>query len=270
MYDTTFTDRVQQPEWQGILGPTLRGVVGDTLIVTFLNRTHQDLSMHPHGLRHDIEHEGAAYGPSGLGAIASGDRRVYTWEAAPDSSPAAGELSSKVWLYHSHVDEDADVQAGTVGTIIITDSNRARGDATPIDGDRDFDTLFLTFDESRDSDGQLTNDTIAAANPDGMSGHLKNSINGLIFGNLHGLEMNANDRVRWHMVALGSERDIPTPHWHDEVGVPDARSRRDVVELLPASMHVFDMVSDNPETWLFHCHVADHVAAGMYTTSQVH
>jgi hypothetical protein len=39
-----------------------------------------------------------------------------------------------------------------------------------------------------------------------------------------------------------------------------------VVELLPASMKTGDMLADNPGVWLLHCHVADHMIAGMFTT----
>ena len=37
--DGTFTERVPQAPRLGILGPVLRGVVGDYLEITFLNRT---------------------------------------------------------------------------------------------------------------------------------------------------------------------------------------------------------------------------------------
>jgi hephaestin len=39
--------------------------------------------------------------------------------------------------------------------------------------------------------------------------------------------------------------------------------RTDVVALLPATMVVADMTPDDPGTWLYHCHVADHISAGM-------
>jgi FtsP/CotA-like multicopper oxidase with cupredoxin domain len=39
--------------------------------------------------------------------------------------------------------------------------------------------------------------------------------------------------------------------------------RTDMVELLPMSMKMLDMVPDEPGTWLFHCHVNDHIVAGM-------
>jgi hypothetical protein len=34
-------------------------------------------------------------------------------------------------------------------------------------------------------------------------------------------------------------------------------------------MKVADMVADNPGTWLFHCHVADHMANGMFAAVHV-
>jgi len=52
--------------------------------------------------------------------------------------------------------------------------------------------------------------------------------------------------------------------------VEDGRRRTDNVELLPASMKVADMVADNPGTWLFHCHVAEHMMEGMFARVVVH
>src|SRR6185369_5218862 len=61
-----------------------------------------------------------------------------------------------------------------------------------------------------------------------------------------------------------------TPHWHGLRVVEDGRKRTDVVELLPASMKVADMVADNAGTWLFHCHVAEHMMGGMFARMIVH
>jgi hephaestin len=45
--------------------------------------------------------------------------------------------------------------------------------------------------------------------------------------------------------------------------------RTDVGALLPMGMAVADMVPDNPGTWLFHCHVSDHLRMGMQATYTV-
>lgn len=124
---------------------------------------------------------------------------------------------------------------------------RSPADPRPRDVDRDFTTLFMVFDEEN-----------------GEEGGLKHAMNGYIFGNLRGLEAVEGERVRWHLVALGSEVDLHTAHWHGKT-VLDHGRRTDVVELLPASMVSVDMVADNPGTWLYHCHVGDHMTAGMMT-----
>lgn len=255
--DSTFTTPVPQPQWQGILGPMLRAVVGDTMTVVFRNLSDMAASMHPHGVRYDPANEGAVYDPprGGGDSVPPGGTWTYTWRAVKESGPLPGEPSSKVWLYHSHVHAEEDIYAGLIGTIVVTDLSRARADGAPVDVDREFTTLWMVFNEN-------TPDTP----PEEEETHLKHSINGLFFGNLQGLTMNLGDRVRWYLVALGTEVDLHTPHWHGETIKLEGRTYTDVVELLPASMHVGDMVADNPGTWLLHCHVGDHMMAGMYTT----
>lgn len=97
---------------------------------------------------------------------------------------------------------------------------------------------------------------------------LMHSINGYVFGNLRGLVMNNGDKVRWHM-GMGNEVDLHTPHWHGKtllVGNATSGRRTDLIELLPGSMVTADMQANNPGEWLYHCHVADHINAGMFTT----
>ena len=100
--------------------------------------------------------------------------------------------------------------------------------------------------------------------------NLMHSINGRVYGNLPMLTMSRGERVRWYLIGMGTEVDLHTPHWHGNT-VLENGIRNDVVELLPASLKVADMVPDNPGTWLYHCHVNDHIDAGMvarYTVTQ--
>jgi len=94
------------------------------------------------------------------------------------------------------------------------------------------------------------------------------SINGYVFGNQPMITMRRGTRVRWYVMGMGTEVDLHTPHWHGN-DVVVGGMRLDVVSLLPASMVVADMVPDNPGTWLFHCHVNDHLTAGMITRYRV-
>ena len=253
-------------------------MVGEYIAVTFLNRTGRPLSMHPHGVKYDKDSEGAYYEPKpGLGAaVGPGAKFTYVWQLDEDSGPLPGEASSKGWLYHSHVQGDEEVNLGLVGFLLVTDPRRARPDGTPLGVDREMAALFLIFDES--GLGQAEKEAAEYHLPGKTWTQIREllqqgaryAINGYTFGNLPGLEVNEGERVRWYLFALGSEEDFHTAHWHGLRVVEEGRRRTDVVELLPASMKVADMVADNPGEWLFHCHVAEHMLEGMFARLIVH
>jgi FtsP/CotA-like multicopper oxidase with cupredoxin domain len=251
--DDQFTQRKPQPEWLGILGPIIRAEVGDRVLVHFYNKADQPYSMHPHGLRYAKHDEGAQYSPAGRGAqVKPGERHTYTWMADDMSGPGPRDPSSIVWWYHSHVHEPDEIQKGLLGPIIVTAKGKARPDGTPADIDREFVTAYMIFKEQVKSD-------------DGQDKAIELfGINGLIFGNLRGLEMRNGELVRWYVLGMGDEQDLHTAHWHGKT--VDAYGRHtDVVELLPASMVTVTMSADNPGTWLYHCHVDEHLRSGMHT-----
>ena len=244
--DSTFTTKKPQPEWLGILGPVIRGEVGDEFVVEFLNRGQRLHDMHPHGLRYDKNDEGSYYLPTGRGGlVATGHRFIYHWFADQGSGPGSGQLSSVVWWYHGHVDEDSETNAGLMGPIIITAKGKARPDGTPKGVDREFVASFMIFDQ-------------LAGKNDGFF----YAINGYIFGNLPGLMMQQGDKVRWYLLGMGNEKDLHSPHWHGKT-VTTGTTNTDVIELLPGSMKTVDMLADNPGSWMLHCHVGDHMEAGM-------
>lgn len=281
--DESFGAKVIQTPRLGILGPVLRGVTGDFLAITMINRTSRPLSMHPHGVKYDKDSEGSHYQPKpGLGAaVGPGAKFTYVWHLDEESGPMASEPSSKAWLYHSHVNGDEESNMGLIGFIVVTDPKRARPDGTPSDIDREHAALFMMFDESGLGEAEREAAEYAAlgnAPPaktwsqvqEIMEQGGRAAINGLIFGNLPGLEMNEGERVRWYLFGLGSIEDFHTAHWHGLRVTEEGRRRTDVVELLPASMKVADMLADNPGSWLFHCHVAEHMMEGMFARVTVH
>jgi FtsP/CotA-like multicopper oxidase with cupredoxin domain len=261
--DGSFRHRKPQPQWLGVLGPIIRAEVGDTVIVHFRNRARSgSYGMHPHGFRYTKDNEGAHYQgvnsgqPPGAGAeVPFGGAFDYVWEADPDSSPGPGDPSSLVWWYHSHINEPAETNRGLLGPIVITRAGLARPDGGPKDVDREFVTAFFIFNEL-----------------DGLEEGLMHSINGYIFGNLRGLVMANGEKVRWYVMGMGNEVDLHSPHWHGKtvrVGGPLNGQQTDVVQLLPATMLTVDMNADNPGEWMYHCHVADHIDAGMLTSYQI-
>jgi FtsP/CotA-like multicopper oxidase with cupredoxin domain len=285
-YNTpSFTDLKPRPKaWEhlGLLGPVIRAEVGDTIEVRFKNNTRFPASIHPHGVRYAKSSEGAPYndGTSGADkaddAVPPGGSVTYRWSVPDRAGPGPFDGSSVLWMYHSHVDEVSDTNAGLVGPIIITRAGGANADGSPADVDREFVNLFTVFNENESPYLDYNIQTycgqpgsVDKADDGFIESNLMHSINGYVYGNLPGLTMRSGERVRWYEHAYGTEVDLHTPHWHGQTGTMMGM-RTDVAELLPGSMHVLDMVVDEAGKWLFHCHVNDHIRAGMlalYTVS---
>ncbi|MFL5929167.1 MAG: multicopper oxidase domain-containing protein [Gaiellaceae bacterium] len=276
--DATFTrlkPRGPNDEHLGILGPVIRAEVGDTIKFVFKNNTRFPTSVHPHGVFYDKASEGAPYADGTAAAgkgddgVAPGSTYTYTWNVPERAGPGPMDGSTALWMYHSHVDEPGDTNAGLIGPMVITKKGMAKPDGSPTDVDRELFTLFTVFDENTStylaSNIKELTGKPTTVNPDDdgfIESNKMHSINGYSYGNLPGLTMRVGQRVRWYVIGQGTEVDLHTPHWHGNTVLINGM-RTDVAELLPMSMKVADMVPDNPGTWLFHCHVNDHILAGM-------
>jgi hypothetical protein len=286
--DATFTRLKPRPkEWEhlGFLGPLLRAEVGDTIQVTLKNNLRFPVSLHPHGVFYQKDSEGAPYqdgsGDQSKKAVPPGATYTYTWQVPERAGPGHEDMSSVLWMYHSHVNEIADVNAGLVGPMIITARGMAKPDGTPKDVDREFVIAFASTVETESPYLQENIQRYASdpknvkvvmspfgpvivspeTGPEGPDFALRESLNGFVFGNLPGLTMKAGERVRWYLMAT-SNFELHAPHWHGNT-VLIQHMRTDVGTLLTMGMLVADMVPDNPGTWLLHRHVGPHLRGGM-------
>ena len=297
--DATFkTLKPRAPEWEhlGILGPLLRAEVGDTIKILFKNNGTHPYSMHPHGVFYEKASEGTPYSdntdPAAKhgAAVPPGETHTYTWEVPERAGPGPNDPSSIVWLYHSHANEMEDVHSGLMGVMVVTRRGMARPDGSPKDVDKEFVGSFMIYDENMswflndniknhtgDPAGVKKDDSVPVdvegryniVLPSGFAGaNLRYNINGMQYANLPIMTMTQGDRVRWYLVTLGFGFNFHTPHWHGNV-VLDGGKRTDVLALSPAQMLTVDMVPDDPGTWLFHCHVSDHMEGGMVAKYRV-
>lgn len=284
--DASFATLKERPaRWQhlGALGPVIHAQVGDTLEVVFRNNADRPYTMHPHGVFYEKDSEGAPYddddGVTTGDAVPPGVTHVYRWPVPERAGPGPGDGSSILWMYHSHVDEPKDANSGLIGPIIVVARGRARDDGRANDVDREFVNLFMIYDEN---DSWYLEDNVAAAgvnlehaDPDLFEeSNLKHTVNGFLWDNFptvngsHAMTMQLGERVRWYLIGMGTEVDLHTPHWHGQ-SLLWMGMRTDILELLPGSMRTADMQPDNPGTWLYHCHVNDHIKAGMLARFRV-
>ncbi len=293
---TTLKPRAPQDAYLGIVGPILYAQVGDTIKVVFKNNATHPFGMHPHGVFYQKDSEGAGYN-GGAGSmedrgacIAPGAMHTYIWQAPDRAGPGPNDPSSLFWLYHSHCDELRDVASGLFGGLVITRRGMARPDGAPKDVDKQFVTIFIAINEN---ESWYLDDNIKAhiADPTKLNRYeskpvtatgilgtiagagffetnIKWSINGYIYGNGPMMTMKAGDHVRWYVATLGDFFNGHTPHWHGNTVLVGGQ-RTDVLNIASAQMITADMVPDDVGIWLYHCHISDHMLAGMMARYQV-
>jgi FtsP/CotA-like multicopper oxidase with cupredoxin domain len=279
--DATFIHQLPRSaneQYLGLLGPVIRAQVGDTISVTFRNNCSFPASIHPHGVFYNKKDEGTPYndgrsGPDKAGdAVAFHQQYVYTWQVPERAGPGPMDGSSVMWMYHSHTDEASDSYAGLMGPMEITARGKARADGSPDDVDREIFTLFMVMDENSSPYLEAERTKLAkppaAADANFQTSNQMYAINGYVYGNGPMMTMHQGQRVRWYLMSMGSGVNLHTPHWHGNT-VTVAGMRMDSVSLLPAAMVTANMVADNPGIWLFHCHVSDHINAGMLVRYQI-
>ena len=274
--------RPAEDRYLGLLGPVIRAEVGDTIKVVFRNTCPFPASVHPHGVFYDKDSEGAPYNDGTHGAeqgrrrrAAPAARHTYTWEV-PDARrarPRRRQLG------------DVDVPlAHRRGVRHLRRPDGADGDHAPghgpagrqPEGRRSRDLRAVLGDERepepvprrRTSSGSQSRRPADPDDEDFQESNLMHSINGYVFGNQPMITMHRGEHVRWYVMSMGTEVDLHTPHWHGNTVTVNGM-RMDVVSLLPATMVVADMVPDDAGIWLFHCHVNDHIRAGMLTRYKV-
>ena len=291
--DDTFTKlklRDASEQYLGILGPILRAEVGDTIRVVFKNKATRPYSMHPHGVLYEKNSEGADYNDAtsgadkGDGAVRLGATHTYVWQVPERAGPGPNDPSSVFWLYHSHADELRDIASGLFGGIVVTRRGMALVDGRPKDVDHEFVNLFIALNENESwyldenirahaTDPKGVDKTESKLiTPEGMAGaflgigfvetNIKWSINGFIFGNMPLMKMKVGDRVRWYVATLGDFNNAHSPHWHGNTVTVNGQ-RTDVLSIISAQMITADMQPDAAGIWLYHCHISDHMMAGM-------
>ena len=306
--DGTFATRkarAPENEYLGLLGPILRAEVGDAIKVVFKNNASRPYSLHAPddifrarhavGTGRELDAEGEIADPNAEpeDTVQPGAMATYEWDVQELAGPQPGDPSSIAWAYSSRVSESKDVASGLLGAIIVTRRGQANPDGTPKDVDREIVALFNTFNENASwyvqenidkhisAADQKTLNT-SEANFSDSQGYFtfagtgfgetnyKFSINGYVYGDGPVMTVKQGQRVRWYMLDIGDvgSLNFHTPHWHGNT-VLSQGTRRDTIFLLPLGAEVADMVPDAPGLWLFHCHIDDHMEAGMMARYEV-
>ncbi|KAK5858516.1 hypothetical protein PBY51_002649 [Eleginops maclovinus] len=270
--DETFTvQKKRQPAQQhlGIMGPIIKAEVGELIVITFKNKASRPYSISAHGVKASGAHI----------PVKPGNILELTWDVPKSSGPGVSDPNCISYAYYSKVDFIRDLYSGLLGPLVICRPGtlqRGEGpDRQRDDVEKEFALLFMVHDENQSWYLEENIRTYLGVDPNTFTGdeefeesNMMHGINGRVYGNLHGLVMTRGQKVDWYLLGMGNEVDMHTVHFHAETFTykTDRAHRADVFDLFPGTFQTVEMVAGNPGTWLLHCHVTDHIHAGMETT----
>ncbi|XP_063806721.1 ferroxidase HEPHL1-like [Pseudophryne corroboree] len=270
---TVLKQRTPEEEHLGILGPIIRAEVGESILIMFKNKATRPYSIYARGVQ--VVSPG---GGSTIQATQPGGINTYRWNVLERSGPGSNDPDCITWAYYSKEDFVKDLYSGLVGPLLTCRKGVLNNKGLRKDICREFALLFLVFDENtswyleENLQHYIHKNLSDITNTEEFEESNKmHSINGKIYGNLHGLTMSEGDKTNWYLLGMGNEVDIHTVHFHAESFIykKDKAHRADVFDLIPGTFQTIEMVAINPGTWLLHCHVSDHIQAGMETTFTV-
>ncbi|RMC08181.1 hypothetical protein DUI87_15215 [Hirundo rustica rustica] len=273
--DESFREEKQQSEEEkhlGILGPVIKAEVGDTILVTFFNKASWPFSIQPHGVSYGKASEGMWYhdGLSQSGVFCGAVHNfTYRWTVPRHVGPTSSDPPCLTWMYSSAANPVKDSSSGLVGPLLICKSGTLDDNNKQKGIDKEFYLLFNVFDENlswylnANIKYYLRMEETSVEKDDGFEeSNRMHAINGLMFGNLPGLDVCEGDKVSWHLLGLGSEADVHGAVFQGNTMQMNGM-RRDSANLFPHTFATAFMQPDNTGTFEIYCQTSNHYQSGM-------
>ncbi len=225
-------------------GPQIWVNQGDKVRVDITNKLPEPTTIHWHGV--DVPNDQDGVPGVTQDAIQPGATYTYQWEAKP---------SGTFW-YHSHFDNNRQLDMGMYGAIVIKAPDEAHYDKE----------FVLMIDEwIRLQDGRNGWEGVdhAGHNPGEYNWF---TINGKSSPEIPHMVVNQGDHVRIRLVDVGYQAH--PMHLHGKRFTVIAKDgatlaspyQADTVLIGTGERYDLDYVADDPGSWMFHCHIDAHLS----------
>ncbi|XP_038631853.1 coagulation factor VIII [Scyliorhinus canicula] len=255
--DNTFTVVKHKPgpeSSKGILGPVLRGEVGDRFKIIFKNLANRPYNIHPHGLTEIRVDKAEDHNIRNL--IVQPNKTVtYFWSVTESDGPTDSDLGCLTRFYYSNVDKDRDIASGLIGPLLICAKDMLDTNARMVKIDKVKYLFFSIFDENK---SWYINDNIEKycedpsrvnpIDPEFYDSNLMHSINGFVYENVPKLKFCMEEVIYWHVI-VGAQDNFLSIYFHGQTFKYDG-VYEDVLTLFPFSSETIHMEMDNIGLWL--------------------
>uniref|UniRef100_A0A6J0SW27 Coagulation factor V n=1 Tax=Pogona vitticeps TaxID=103695 RepID=A0A6J0SW27_9SAUR len=253
-YEADFKTEKPRNGLSGLLGPTLRAEVGDTLVVHFKNLASKELNIHLQGILYTRWSKDSSYfdGISQTGrldsAVPPGKTYKYVWEVTTEAGPREADPPCLTYSYYSHINMVQDYNSGLIGPLLICKEGSLNEDGTQKLFDKEYVLMFGVFDESKSWQ---------------KAPSLVYTINGYANGTLPDVQACAYDRISWHLMGMSSGPELFSIHFNGQT-LEHNRYKVSTVNLVGGASATANMSVSKTGRWLISSLVAKHLQAGMH------
>ncbi|CAN9498549.1 unnamed protein product [Ophioblennius macclurei] len=259
-YEKGFQQAKTHPPRLGLLGPTLRAEVGETVVVTFKNMASGAHSIHPHGVAYGKQSEGAHYFDNTSqkekedDVVQPGCEHVYSWEVLEDVAPQPDDPTCLTYSYVSHHHVVEDFNSGLIGALLVCKAGSLDESGMQIAVQHELVFLFGVFDESA---SKFTPQSYSS------DGHVKYTINGHAKGTLPDVSVCAHVPVSLHLLGMSSAPEVFSVHLNGQV-LQQNGHKVSSVGLASGATDTASMVAVHTGRWLLSSHTTSHMEGGMH------
>ncbi|XP_008939099.1 PREDICTED: coagulation factor VIII [Merops nubicus] len=272
--DATFKKRkVSDQLDKGILGPVIKGEVGDEFKIVFKNLASRPYNIYPHGLTSVRPYYAMKRSQGNKNVkdipIPPGQSFTYSWRITPEDGPTQADPRCLTRFYYSSIDPVRDTASGLIGPLLICFKKSMDQRGNQIMSDKTRLVLFSVFDENRswyleENIRRFCTDAVHVdiQDPQFYASNRMHTINGFVFDNLH-TKLCLHDVVYWYVLSVGAQTDFLSIFFS---GNTFKRNMvfEDVLTLFPFSGETVFMSLEKPGIWTLGCLNPDFRDRGMH------
>ncbi|XP_075394710.1 coagulation factor VIII [Tenrec ecaudatus] len=265
--DHLFSTAKPRPPWMGLLGPTIRTEVYDTVIITLKNMASHPVSLHAVGISYWKASEGVEYDDKTSpkekedGQVIPGESHTYIWQVLKENGPMASDPPCLTYSYLSHVDLVKDVNSGLIGALLVCRQGSLAKESTQTF--HEFILLFAVFDEGKSWHSKADESrALDAESAPTQSWPKVHTINGYVNRSLPGLAGCHRKSVYWHAIGMGSTPEVHSIFLEGHTFL--VRNHRQAsLQISPIHFLTAQTLLMDLGQFLLFCHIPSHKHDGM-------
>uniref|UniRef100_A0A8C6VFZ2 Plastocyanin-like domain-containing protein n=1 Tax=Naja naja TaxID=35670 RepID=A0A8C6VFZ2_NAJNA len=228
----------------GLLGPTLRGEVGDILLIYFKNFATQPVSIHPQSAVYNKWSEGSSYSDGTFDmerlddAVPPGQSFKYVWNITAEIGPKKADPPCLTYAYYSHVNMVRDFNSGLIGALLICKEGNKMCKEKLFN--REYVLMFSVFDESKNW----------------YKKHFYDNYSSCSF--LPDVQACAYDHISWHLIGMSSSPEIFSVHFNGQT-LEQNHYKVSTINLVGGASVTANMSVSRTGKWLISSLVAKHL-----------